>query len=149
MTILVPGCRVRKIKIALICVALVLGSGATYVWSKWQPCSTVRECYWSWKAFASNADPMDGRRFNAIHGGFTASAELAAFPVPTSLTATNLLLIHRAGRRAAILGREGYNYWSPRFSDDGERLVFARARTDQAEQELVSCTVGDWRCNVL
>src|SRR5712664_2488350 len=139
----------RKLKIVLAFIVVVMAGGAMYVWSKWQPCSTVRECYWSWKAFTSNADPMDGRRFSSIDAGFTASAELVAFQVPTSLTANGLLLIHRAGRRAALLGQEGYNYWSPRFSDDGERLVFARARAGQAEQELVSCAVSDWRCIVL
>ena len=85
----------RAIKIVLVSLALILGSGALFVWSKWQPCSTVRECYWSWKALTSNADPMEGRRFNSIHGGFTASSEFAAFQVPISLTENGLVLIHR------------------------------------------------------
>jgi hypothetical protein len=139
----------RTIKIALVFIALVMGGAATYVWSRWQPCSTVRECYWSWKAFTSNADPMETRRFIAIHGGFTASTELVAFQVPISPTANGLILIHRAGRRAAMLAQDGYSYRSPRFSDDGERLVFARAQAGQAETELVSCVVSDWRCTTL
>jgi hypothetical protein len=139
----------RTIKIVLVFIALVMGGAATYVWSKWQPCSTLRECYWSWKAFTSNADPMEGRRFSAIHGGFTASTELVSFQVPISPTANGLILIHRAGRRAAMLAQDGYTYWSPRFSDDGERLVFARAQAGHAEQELVSCVVSDWHCTTL
>jgi hypothetical protein len=139
----------RAIKIALISLTLLLGGAAIFVWSKWQPCSTVRECYWSWKAFTSNADPMEGRRFRSISDGFTASAELAAFQVPTSLTANGILLIHRAGRRAAMIAQEGYTHWSPRFSDDGKRLVFARAQAGHAEQELISCTVHDWHCTLL
>lgn len=139
----------RTIKIALISLALLFGGAAIFVWSKWQPCSTVRECYWSWKAFTSNADPMEGRRFSSIHDGFTASAELAAFQVPTSLTANGILLIHRAGRRAALIAQEGYTHWAPRFSDDGERLVFARAQAGHAEQELVSCMVSDWHCTLV
>lgn len=139
----------RTIKIALVSLALLFGGGAVFVWSKWQPCSTVRECYWSWKAFASNADPMEGRRFRSIYDGFTASAELAAFQVPTSLTANGILLIHRAGRAAAMITQEDYTHWSPRFSDDGERLVFARAQAGRPEQELVSCTVNDWHCTLL
>jgi hypothetical protein len=136
----------RTIKIVLVLIALVMGGAATYVWSGWQPCSTVRECYWSWKAFTSNADPMEGRRFRAIHGGFTASTKLVSFQVPISPTADGLILIDRAGRRAAMLAQEGYTYWSPRLSDDGERLVFARRQAGQAEQELVSCVVSDWHC---
>jgi hypothetical protein len=66
----------RTIKIVLASLALLFGGGAIFVWSKWQPCSTVRECYWSWKALASNADPMEGRRLSSIYDGFTASAEL-------------------------------------------------------------------------
>jgi hypothetical protein len=139
----------RAIKIVLVSLALILGGGALFVWSKWQPCSTVRECYWSWKALTSNADPMEGRRFNSINGGFTASSELAAFQVPISLTENGLVLIHRAGRRAAIIAGEGHTYWSPRFSDDGERLVFAHARAGHAEQELISCAVSDWHCTLL
>jgi WD40-like Beta Propeller Repeat len=136
----------RTIKIVLVLIALVMGGAATYVWSRWQPCSTARECYWSWKAFTSNADPMEGRLFRAINGGFTASTELVSFQVPISPTANGLLLIHRADRRAAVLAQDGYSYWAPRFSDDGERLVFARGQAGQAEQELVSCLVSDWRC---
>jgi hypothetical protein len=139
----------RTTKIVLVLIALVMGGAATYVWSRWQPCSTVRECYWSWKAFTSNAEPMETRRFIAIHGGFTASTELVSFQVPISPTANGLILIHRASRRAAMLAQDGYTYRSPRFSDDGERLVFARAQAGQAEQELVSCVVGDWHCTTL
>jgi hypothetical protein len=139
----------RMIKIVLVLIALVIGGGAIYVGSGWQPCSTVRECYWSWKAFTSHADPMDTRRFIAIHGGFTASKELVSFQVPISPTANGLILIHRAGRRGAMLAEDGYTYRSPRFSEDGERLVFLRAQTGQAEQELVSCVVSDWRCTTL
>jgi hypothetical protein len=136
----------RNVKIVLVFIALVIGGGATYVWSNWQPCSTVRECYWSWKAFTSNADPMERRRFIAIHGGFTASKELVSFQVPISPTANGLILIDRTGRRAAMLAQDGYTYRSPRFSDDGERLVFARGQAGQAETELVSCAVSGWHC---
>jgi hypothetical protein len=139
----------RAIKIALVSLALLLSAGSIFVWSKWQPCSTARECYWSWKTVTSNTDPMERRRFISIYDGFTASTELAAFQVPTSLTANGILLIHRAGRKAAIIAREGYTHWSPRFSTDGERLIFARAQAGRAEQELVSCSVSEWRCTLL
>lgn len=139
----------RAIKIALISLALLFGGGAVFVWSKWQSCSTLRECYWSWKVLANNTDPMEGRRFSSIYDGFTASAELAAFQVPISLTTNGILLVDRAGRRAAMIAQEGYTHWSPRFSNDGERLVFVRAQASRTEQELISCTVSDWRCTLL
>jgi WD40 repeat protein len=139
----------RRLKISLVLVALFVGGGATYVWAHWQSCSTLRECYWSWKAFTSNEGPMEGRRSRVMSPGFTASANLIAIQAPTSAATDGLVLVDRAGKRTAIIAQDGFTYWAPRFSDDGERLIFVRAQAGRAQQELLSCVVDNWHCTIL
>jgi WD40-like Beta Propeller Repeat len=139
----------RALKIVLMTITVLLGGAATFIWAYWQPCSSVRECHWSGKAFANDTDLMNRRRLVSIIGGFTASASLVAFQVPVSSADDGIAVIDRTTKHAKLIAPVGFTNWSPRFSEDGERMVFVRRRSGKADVELISCTTREWRCSIL
>lgn len=96
----------------------------------------------------SGTDRIHAERQRFING-FTASISLVAFPIPLGDGTSGIILVDRANKSARIIAEQGYTHWSPRFSRDGERIVFARGRSKDEGQELLSCIVATWHCTTM
>jgi hypothetical protein len=94
-----------------------------------------------------SADDMHERKIT-IHG-FTASPRSVAFVVPTRQGPRALVFVDRESGRARLIADENLTYRYPRFSWDGERLLFVRYAENDKEHELVSCFVKTWRCRLV
>ena len=137
-----------KIKIAFLAAVLLFGASATYVWARWQPCSTVRECYWSWKAFTSNAKADQRTDRFSLAQFFAASERSAAFPIP-SRKEFGLLFFDFSGRRHIKLTLSGSDLLSPFLTHDGKELLFVRHPYDRVGRDLISCSTSDFSCKTI
>ncbi|MEH2513592.1 hypothetical protein V1291_004946 [Nitrobacteraceae bacterium AZCC 1564] len=140
----------KLLKYAALSIVIVIGALVVVVGGWFYSCQgRMRDCYASYRSFTRGADTMSQRRLNSMHGGFTASASSVAFPIPLAGNGDGILVMDHDKDRPKLISTAGYTHWSPRFSPDGERLIFFRMAAGGRERELLSCEVSMWRCAIL
>jgi len=80
---------------------------------------------------------------------FTASADMIAFPVAVNEEAAALAVINRmTGHRMLVSsGRDVLGF--PQFSTDGKRILIIKENQTSGDNQLLSCTIDDWKCRIL
>ncbi|QLH71119.1 hypothetical protein [Rhodopseudomonas palustris] len=111
--------------------------------------SQMQKCYASFRGAISGVDRLAQARQLSILGGFTASTRMVAFQVPLGDEVDGIVLLDRVSDAGRLIATNSYTHWSPRFSMDGERLVFARQMVGSEDRELLSCETITWHCSVL
>lgn len=141
---------VKLLKYAVLSVAVAIGVVVVGVGGWFYSCQgRMSDCYASYRSFTRGVDNMSQRRLNLMHAGFTASTSSVAFPIPLAGNGDGILVMDHDKDRPKLISVPGYTHWSPRFSPDGERLVFGRMGAGSRERELVSCEVTTWHCAIL
>lgn len=139
----------KLLKYAVLFVVVATGVFVVAVGAWFYSCQgRMRDCYASYRLLTSAIPSMTQRRLHSMHGGFTASASSVAFPIPLEGNGDGIVVIDN-DRSPKLISTAGYTHWSPRFSPDGERMVFARMAAVSRERELLSCEVSTWRCAIL
>lgn len=140
----------RVLKFLSVSFALFVVAFVAYVGFYFHSClGRMQACYASFRSATSGVDRASQERFRAIYAGFTASEKSVAFPVPLENGSNGIILVSPDTDHVRLISTEGYSHWSPHFSSDGERLVFARAAVPEGERELVTCEINTWRCSIL
>jgi dipeptidyl aminopeptidase/acylaminoacyl peptidase len=144
----------KKLKFAFLAVLVLLlvfvgGSVIAFVWWFSSCQGRMRQCYASFRETTNGADRLTQARQRSIYGGFTASLSTVAFQVPLGDGTEGIVVVDRVGDRERLIATENYTHWSPRFSQDGKRLVFARRLMGGKDRELVSCETSTWHCSVV
>lgn len=80
---------------------------------------------------------------------FAASRQSLAFQIPTRDKVRALVFVDRETQQAQLIGDKEFSYSAPRFSWDGDRLLFVRQKKESRQRELVSCLVQTWRCRIV
>jgi len=80
---------------------------------------------------------------------FTASPQSVVFTVPLNENDRALVFVDRTARRARLIGEDGFRYYEPRLSWDGERLLFVKQKKNGAQHQLISCFVATWHCRII
>ncbi|MCZ8036335.1 MAG: hypothetical protein O9288_16445 [Novosphingobium sp.] len=133
-----------------IILAALAGVAALLIFSWFSSCQgRMQACYASFREASSDTDPAQQERQRAIYGGFGASQSMVAFPMPLGDGTNGIVLIDRSNGKPSLIAPINYTHWSPNFSVNGERLLFARQRKGSVERELVTCKVNTWQCEVL
>lgn len=122
---------------------------ATAVWWFSSCQGQMQKCYASFRGAASGVDRLTQARQRSIHGGFTASLNKVAFQTPLGDETEGIVVLDRVGDGERLIATRNYTHWSPRFSQDGKRLVFARQMVGSKERELLSCETSSWHCSIL
>jgi dipeptidyl aminopeptidase/acylaminoacyl peptidase len=144
----------KKLKYALISVIVFLlvvvgGSVTTFVWWFSSCQGHMQQCYASFRGATSGVDRLTQERQRSIHGGFTASLSTVAFQIPLGDETEGIVVLDRVGDGERLIATKNYTHWSPRFSLDGERLVFVRQMVGSEDRELLSCKTSTWHCSIL
>jgi len=94
-------------------------------------------------------DTMQDRRLTIYK--FTASPKSVALVIPTreSDQIRAILFVDRATRKPGLIADSDFSYEAPRFSWDGERLLFVRRKKETRQHDLFSCFVKTWQCRVV
>ena len=96
----------------------------------------------------AQADDLDIYR-RRVSNEFTASADAIAFSVVLARDTSGLVVIDRKTGRQRLIADNKIILVGPRFSQDGQRLLFVRNQASSEDRELVSCETSSWRCSVL
>lgn len=140
----------RALKPALVFFVLIAAAATVYIASYFHSCfGQMHACYASFRSTRSGGDQVMQERFRSVSAGFTASEKLVAFPVPVETGRNGIVLVSLDTDRIRLISTQGYSYWSPQLSADGERLVFVRGAAISGERELVTCEINSWQCSVL
>lgn len=144
----------KKLKYALISAAVfflvvVGGTVTTAVWWFSSCQGHMQQCYASFRNATSGVDRLTQARQRSIHGGFTASPSMVAFQIPLGDETDGIVVLDRVGGGERLIADKKYTHWSPRFSSDGERMVFARQMLGSKDRELLSCETSTWHCSIL
>jgi hypothetical protein len=139
-----------KLKYVLLILVVAVGGFLVSTFSWFTSCQgRMQQCYAAFRGFTSNVDRIVQERQRSIHGGFTASQSTVAFQTPLGDGTDGIILIARSTNQSRLISSKNYTHWSPRFSSDGERLVFLRQLVGSKERELLTCEVRTWQCSIL
>lgn len=109
---------------------------------------SMQACYASWRQFSNGESPESQARW-AVISQFSASTTSIAFSVILDNGETALLFVDRNTGQQRIIYEEGFGFWAPHLSSDGERLVAIRRRQNTAQREILTCQIASWRCDIL
>jgi hypothetical protein len=104
---------------------------------------------------ADSTNPLAARKSSGardlqqLNFEFTASRAFVVFPAYLPGGSIGLVVLHRATGKSRLIAQYRTQLVVPRFSSDGERLLFVRLTDRDETRELLTCRVADWQCRVL
>jgi hypothetical protein len=137
------------VSIIVLLLVVVGGSVSAFVWWFSSCQGHMQQCYASFRGATSGAGRLTQARQRSIHGGFTAALSTVAFQIPLGDETEGIVVLDRVGNGERLIATKNYTHWSPRFSLDGERLVFVRQMVGSNDRELLSCETSTWHCSIL